>query len=117
MAVRGRIKPAMAALCMCVVLPVATVAARSRAGEHKQVDQILDRAQKVCERVAPDLGAARLSATPLTSYRHGKERRLWSVQVSDASGEYVGDTVWDADRGELVGTAWHVEPNGAREKH
>ena len=119
MAAKRRTKSAVAVLGVCIALPgvpVISIMTRPAAGPVEggsELSRILDRAEKVCSAAAPELRTARFEATPLVAYQDGKRRRLWSVEVSNMRGEYVGDTVWDAERGDLVSTTWRVEEGKA----
>lgn len=111
-------KPAAAALCACVALPGGMLVGRAvaaRVARQNELSRILDRAERVCGSAVPPLASARLVATPLVAYRRDGLKRLWSVEISNSSGEYVGDTVWDAERGDLVSSVWQVPSAGKAE--
>ena len=91
-------------------LPVALCGMRVQAvREHEKamLDRIMERAARVSRQCAPYAHVVNLDATRLAVVRPGGEyRQVWSIQVSDRRGEYVGETLWDAESGVLTSSAW-----------
>lgn len=113
MARKMRAFPAIAALLLCAAVPFSTHDARSgagRANESPIVQPLFDRAEKLCREVVPDATTLQMVATPLVAYAKGESvQRLWSIQIADGRGEYLGETLWDAASGTLSSAQWRVK--------
>jgi hypothetical protein len=106
---KRRASPALA-LCACFVLPATALAVQSVRGKVRQqqtLSRILVRAKEIGWKLSPDLDFIELEASYVPLYRSSRlQRELWSVQICDRGGTYVGETLWDANTGELLSTSW-----------
>src|SRR6266478_1864059 len=59
--------------------------------------QILDRTEPLCRLVAPGAKITDLKVTKTED----KHRRLWVVDCTDQSGNYIAGFTWNAETGEL----------------
>lgn len=93
--------------------PVRTGTACS--SEQQTVQPFLERASALCQRAVPGVRDLQFTATRLVAYRPGCiDEPVWSVQISDAGGKYIGETSWDICTRELVDAHWRVDEPSRR---
>jgi hypothetical protein len=99
-----------AALIAVAVASISSALSQSRAGSAAGIavpDVIINRTARLSRRMAPDLGRMQFEPAPVTVYRRsGVGRSLWSVQVMDDGGDYVGSMLWNTAGSELESAVW-----------
>ena len=109
-----RALPAVILVLACGTLMVVVGSSRSVAAQgddSASLNPFFDRAERLCRLAVPDVGTIQLSATPLViNSIHRSGEAVWSVQVSNARNDYVGETIWDSRSGDLVSASWRRKP-------
>lgn len=96
--------------CVGVFLPLRQWAA-GNIRQRAQLNRILSETRALCAAAQPDVGAIAMTVSPLRAVRRGASpARVWSVQITDGTGYFVGATIWQSDPPTLVSASWRQLP-------
>jgi hypothetical protein len=66
-------------------------------------EQVIDRTQRLWSDLGTPGRSVNMVAYAMITYdRRGRARQVWDVECTDAAGDVLGSTTWDADRGRLL---------------
>jgi hypothetical protein len=100
----------LGAICACIAIPVAGLGLQISKGHSREagdLQHIFGQVSTMARLVDPELGSTEFEITPLTALRPGQPSRpVWSIQVTDTKGEFVGETIWDKEDRRLISASW-----------
>ena len=79
--------------------------------ERAQLNRILSETRTLCAQAQPDVGPIAMTVSRLKAFRPGSgSARVWSVQITDDSGRFVGATIWKTEPPVLISASWRQLP-------